>query len=156
MGLVSADAIKNNPCSLFSPPQKFRLSPPRLFNGHRSFPFYRDPPSVSTTLHRHLLVSRRSFFGHVHVESLSSLSVACITCTRVVFTGLCSSWRLPTWFLHRLTVRGCVQIVSRGSVFSSRNPTLRPCRFRMMSRPRPRAPRGFLIWYLVMWRRHWR
>ena len=46
---------------------------PWLLNCHRCFSFRRDPPSVPVTLHRHPIVSRRSFLGHAHVDSLSSL-----------------------------------------------------------------------------------
>ena len=37
---------------------------PCLLDVHRSFSFGRHPSSVSVTLHRHSVVSRRSFLGH--------------------------------------------------------------------------------------------
>ena len=101
---------------------------PCLLDVHRSFSFGRHPSSVSVTLHRHSVVSRRSFLGHAHVKSLSSWIIACNSRTHLLelgracfggmkrnngFTGLGSSWRFPTRFHHRLPVRGCVQMVSR-------------------------------------------
>ena len=44
---------------------------PCLLDVHRSFTFGRHPSSVSVTLHRHFVVSRRSFLSHAQVESLS-------------------------------------------------------------------------------------
>ena len=152
---------------------------PCFLNGRRPFSFHRDPPSVSITLHRHLVVSRRSFFGHTHVEPLHGWGIACISCTRwgklgrtcfgdtkrlTVFTGPCSSWRPPRWFLPiESRSGGASRLGLKVSVFSSLleiEPCVHwlqfPCRCRLTSRPRPRAPRGFLICYCAMWRRDWR
>ena len=57
----------------------------------------------------HLLEHRRTCFGGMKRNNR--------------FTCLSSSWYFPTRFLHRLAVRGCVQVVSRGlSLFSKSNP----------------------------------
>ena len=112
---------------------------PCFLDVHRSVSSDRHPSSVSVALHRHFVVSRRSFLGHAQRESLSSWIVT-YSCTHLLklrrtcfggmkrnnrFTCLSSSWYFPTRFLHRLAVRGCVQMVSRGLSLSSRNRTLR-------------------------------
>ena len=50
---------------------------PCLLDVHRSFTFGRHPLSVSVALHRHFVVSRRSFLGHAQVQSLSSWIITC-------------------------------------------------------------------------------
>ena len=55
---------------------------PCFLDVHRSFTFGRHPSSVSVALHRHFVVSRRSFLGHAQVESLSSWIVT-YSCTHL-------------------------------------------------------------------------
>ena len=119
-------------------------------------------------MHRHLVVSGRSFLGDTHVESLSSWSVACTSCARLgKLDELASadridspyslaSARLGVFPRHRLSVRGCIQMVSENlcpllKVESCGHWFQSPCRCRLKSKPRTRAPRWFLIWYFVMW-----
>ena len=61
---------------------------PCLLDVHRSFTFGRHPSPVSITLHRHFVVSRRSFLGHAQVESLSSWVITCTGCAVVARTSL--------------------------------------------------------------------
>ena len=130
---------RDRKCSVFLAFTNVKASSlrPCLLDVHRSFYFGRHPSSLSVTFHRHSVVSRRSFLGHAHVESLSSWIIACSGCNHLLelgracfrgmernnrFTGLGSSWHFPTRFHHRLPVRGCVQMVSRGiSLFSKSN-----------------------------------
>ena len=109
---------------------------PCFLDVHRSLSSDRHPSSVSVALHRHFVVSRRSFLGHAHIESLSSWIVT-YSCTYLLeirltcfggmkrnnrFTCLSSSRYFPTRFLHQLSIRGCVKMVSRGtSLFSKSN-----------------------------------
>ena len=140
---------------------------------HRSFTFFRHPSSVSVALHRHFIFSRQSFLGHVQVESLSGWVTTCSGCARLLyfgracfgrmkrdngFTCLSSSRYFPTRFLHQLSIRGYVQMMSRGiSLFSKSNPAITDSNLqcRQKSRLRPRAPRGFQIWHCVMRRWNW-
>ena len=110
---------------------------PCLLDVHRSFTFGRHPSSVSVTLHRHFVVSRRSFLGHAQVESLSFWVITCSGRTHLLelaracfgrmkkdngFTCLSSPRHFPTRFLHRLSVRRYVPMMSRGiSLFSKSN-----------------------------------
>ena len=57
---------------------------PCFLDVHRSFTFGRHPSSVSVALHRHLIVSRRSFLGHAHVESLSGWVITCSGCAHLL------------------------------------------------------------------------
>ena len=71
------------------------------------------------------------------------------------FTCLSSSRHFPTRFLRQFSIRRYVQMMSwEISFFSKSNPTITdsksPCQCRLKSRPRPRAPRGFLICHCVM------
>ena len=116
--------------------RRYIVSPLFLLNVHRSFTFGRHPLSVSVALHRHSVVSRRSFIGHAQVESLSGWIIACSRCARLLelgracfermrknngFTGLCSSWRFPMRFHHRLPVDG---VSGNLSLFSKSNPAI--------------------------------
>ena len=56
---------------------------------HRSFTFGRHPSSVSVASHRHLKFSRRSFLGHVQVESLSGWVTTCSGYARLLYFGAC-------------------------------------------------------------------
>ena len=60
---------------------------PCFLDVHRSVSFGRHPSPVSVTLHRHSVVSRRSFLGHAHVESLSSRIITSSSCTHLLELG---------------------------------------------------------------------
>ena len=93
---------------------------PCLLDVHRSFTFGRHPSSVSVTLHRLCVVSRRSFLGHAQVESLSQLGYH--------LQRLCSSVVARTGLLRKhekgttdslVSARLC--IFPRGSSVNSRS-----------------------------------
>ena len=113
--------------------------PPCFLYVHRSFTFGRHPSSVSIASHRHFIFSRRSFLGHVQVESLSGWVTTCSGYARLLyfgracfgmegdngFTCLSSSRYFPTRFFYQLSIRGYVQMMSRGiSLFSKSNPAI--------------------------------
>ena len=57
---------------------------PCFLDVHRSFSSDRHPSSVSVALHRHFVVSRRSFLGHARAKSLSGWVVTCSSCTHLL------------------------------------------------------------------------
>ena len=137
---------------------------PCLLDVHGPFSFGRNPSSVSVTLHRHSVVSRRSFLGHAHVESLSSWIIACSSCTYL--GGSRTSLLRRNEKEQRIHLSQLVLAFSHAVPPSTPGPKRRPddvsgnhrlqspCQCWLKSRP-PRASRGFLIWYCVMWRRDW-
>ena len=114
---------------------------PCLLDVHRSFTFGRHPSSVSATLHRHFVVSRRSFLGHAQVESLSSWVITCSRCARLLKLGRACFGRMKR-------DNGFTCLSSSRRSLSSRNRTLRS----LTPISRPRNPRGFLICHCVMGR----
>ena len=143
---------------------------PCLLDDHRSFSFCRHPSSVSVTLHHHSVVLRRSFLGHAHVESLSS-------CLQQLHSpgGAWTSLLRRNEKEQRIHWSRLVLVFSHAVPQSTPGPRMRPdglgvslslleiepcdhrlqspCQCRLKSRRRPRAPRGFLIWHCVIWRR---
>ena len=144
-----------------------------LLDVHRSCTFGRHPSSVSVTLHRHFVVSRRSFLGHAQVESLSSWIITCSNCYSPV--GARTSLLRRNEKEQRIHLSQLVSAFSYAVPPSTPGPRMRPgdvsgnlflleiepcdhrlqspCQCRQKSRPRPRDPRGFLIPHCVM--RRW-
>ena len=90
---------------------------PCLLDVHRSFTFGRHPSSVSVTLHRHFVVSRRFFLGHAQVESLSSWVITCSGCARLLLLGRACFGRMKKGQRTHLSQL----VAARGSSVNSRS-----------------------------------
>ena len=142
---------------------------PCFLDVHHSFSFNRHPSSVSVTLHRHFVFSRRSFLGDARVKSLSSWIITCSSCThlselgRTCFGGMKRNKGLTCLFPRGSSIdsgpRMCPDDVSGNLSLLEIEPCDHrlqfPCQCRLKSRLQPRVLRGFLIWNCVMERRNW-